>query len=115
MYNKPNSGGVDGPRRETDRTEELRQSRHAKEGGFMMVYCPIHWFPEAYYEFLGRRSVTPTAECNPDGSWTRWAASGVETLPAAWFDLEDQIASLDATGQEMAMVSSLGPHSDLDG
>jgi aminocarboxymuconate-semialdehyde decarboxylase len=79
------------------------------------VDCHIHWFPSAYYELLSRRSDAPRAERDGD----RWNyLNGNRTIHGMvpeWFDLDTQFETVARTGLDMAVISSMGVHSDLDG
>lgn len=79
------------------------------------VDCHIHWFPTAYYEFLARRSREPRAEFS-DGRWTYLnGARTIRAISPEWFDPDQQFETAALTGREMALVTSLGVHGDLDG
>jgi aminocarboxymuconate-semialdehyde decarboxylase len=75
----------------------------------------IHWFPNAYYELLAKRSDIPRAQ--RDGE--RWSYingnRSVLRLDPEWFDLDTQFETVAGTGHEMTVVTSMGIHSDLDG
>jgi aminocarboxymuconate-semialdehyde decarboxylase len=73
-----------------------------------------HWFPPAYYEFLSKRTTEPRTE--PDGDWWKFINGNrsVRMWPE-WFDLEQQFETAAGTGTDMALVSSAGIHSDMDG
>jgi aminocarboxymuconate-semialdehyde decarboxylase len=74
-----------------------------------------HWFPPCYYELLASRTEEPRAERDGD-DWNY--LNGARSEPGMvreWFDLDMQFETAARTGMEMALVSSMGIHSDLDG
>lgn len=75
----------------------------------------IHWFPKAYYEFLSQRSSEPRAELI-DGRWS-YINGGrtISSMSPEWQNLETQFETAAATGRDMALVTSMGVHGDLDG
>lgn len=79
-----------------------------------IVDCHIHWYPSSYYEFLAKRPDYPRATRAADG-WTYWKQGRTDTLSDIWFDLDEQFASMDATGHRISVISSMGILGDLDG
>ena len=74
----------------------------------------IHWFPEAYFELLEKRSGEPLAARDGD-HWRFVNGKRTERLSPEWFDLERQFETATETGLDMSVISSMGIHSDLDG
>jgi aminocarboxymuconate-semialdehyde decarboxylase len=78
------------------------------------VDAHIHWFPETYYKFLVKRSANPRAEYE-DGRWSYLNGDrSVHRMSPEWFNLDMHFATVAKTGHDMAIISSLGIHSDLD-
>lgn len=81
------------------------------------VDAHVHWVPPSYYQRLARRDAEPRTTPLEGGAWRY--ENGIRTigrLVPEWFDLDAQVATMDATGHaDMVMVNSLGVHSDLDG
>lgn len=75
----------------------------------------IHWFPNAYYELLSRRAQQPRTERDGDGWLYINDARDSYRVVNEWNNLELQFETVARTGMNMAMVSSMGIHSDLDG
>ena len=79
------------------------------------VDCHTHWFPTDYYDFLASRSIEPRAKAEDDGSY-HYINGNRSCHPwPEWFDLAMQFETVAKTGIDMAMVTSLGIHADLDG
>jgi aminocarboxymuconate-semialdehyde decarboxylase len=75
----------------------------------------IHWFPNAYYEFLAQRGAEPRTERDGDDAWFYVNGNRSVRMWPEWFDLDMQFETVAGTGMEMTLVSSMGIHSDLDG
>jgi aminocarboxymuconate-semialdehyde decarboxylase len=74
----------------------------------------IHWFPNSFYEFYSKRTEIPRTERNGN----RWhyvnGNRSVDMWPE-WFDLDMQWETVAKTGLDMAVITSMGVHSDFDG
>jgi aminocarboxymuconate-semialdehyde decarboxylase len=75
----------------------------------------VHWFPNAYYELLARRTDSPRAERDGSDAWHYINGNRSVRMWPEWFDLDRQFETVAGTGREIAMVSSMGIHADLDG
>jgi aminocarboxymuconate-semialdehyde decarboxylase len=74
----------------------------------------IHWFPDAYHEFLAQRGTEPRSE--RDGKWWKYMNGNRSVrLWPEWFDLDMQYETVAKTGMDMTLVTSMGISSDLEG
>ena len=79
----------------------------------------FHWWPRSVFEALCKRDGYPRAEKNDKGGYTYWRQAGGHpeggasrfNLSGEWFDLDKQLAHMDTTGYEVAVVCSAGPFS----
>lgn len=72
----------------------------------------FHWWPRSVFEHLCRRQDYPRAVANAQGSYNYLGkAERGEPLNgwAAWHDLEQQFAHMDALGHQISVVNSIGP------
>jgi aminocarboxymuconate-semialdehyde decarboxylase len=79
-----------------------------------IVDSHFHWWPRSIFEALCKREGYPRAEANGRGGYKYWrAGDGVPgfDLAAEWFDIDKQLARMDATGYEVDVVCSIGPFS----
>jgi aminocarboxymuconate-semialdehyde decarboxylase len=74
----------------------------------------VHWFPHAYYDLLAKRTDIPRAERDGD-HWQYINGNRSVRMWPEWFDLEMQFETAAGTGYDLAMITSMGIHSDLDG
>jgi aminocarboxymuconate-semialdehyde decarboxylase len=74
----------------------------------------FHYYPREIFEALCKRTGFPRAERDDKGGYRYFRHEGAPpTLKPwkEWFDLDDQLARMDATGHQIDVVSSLGPYS----
>lgn len=74
----------------------------------------FHWYPRSVWDALCSRPGWPHVEADGKGGY-RYSREG-DPVPsntpwAAWFDLDEQLAHMDALGHEIDVISSLGPFS----
>lgn len=72
----------------------------------------FHWWPRSFMEELGRRPGYPDVTVNDRGGYAyKRHAGSADTLNSwkEWFDLDDQLAYMDALGHEVGVVCSIGP------
>jgi aminocarboxymuconate-semialdehyde decarboxylase len=72
----------------------------------------FHWWPRSFLEELGRRPGYPDVTVNDRGGYAyKRHAGSADTLNSwkEWFDLDDQLAYMDALGHEVGVVCSIGP------
>lgn len=83
----------------------------------------FHWWPRPFFEKLCKRSGYPSTRDNGKGGYVylREERSGERPwfdIWAEWFDLDQQLAHMDALGHQIDVVGSIGPFSvhfsDLD-
>jgi len=74
----------------------------------------IHWFPHSFYEFLSQRTQEPRT-VRKDNTWDYVNGNRSVAMWPEWFDLDMQFETVAASGMDMALVTSMGVHSDLDG
>jgi aminocarboxymuconate-semialdehyde decarboxylase len=80
-----------------------------------VVDAHIHWFPNAYYEFLAQRTDLPRAKRDGDDAWFYINGNRSVRMWPEWFDLDMQFETFAGTGSDMTLITSMGIHSDLDG
>ena len=80
-----------------------------------IVDSHFHWWPRPVFEHLCKRKGYP--KCVPDGKngydylrKEKGADYILNTWPA-WFDIDEQLAHMDALGHQIDVVSSIGPFS----
>jgi aminocarboxymuconate-semialdehyde decarboxylase len=74
----------------------------------------FHWWPRSVFEQLCTRDLFPRARVNDIGGYMyqRHGGSGDElNIWAEWFDLDEQLAHMDALGHHVDVVCSIGPFS----
>lgn len=81
-----------------------------------ILNCHVHWFPRSVFEDLCKRTTGyPRAERNTRGGYNLYATYGNIGVGGwgqnIWFDLDDHLRHMDATGHEIDFICSLGPFS----
>jgi aminocarboxymuconate-semialdehyde decarboxylase len=81
-----------------------------------ILNCHAHWFPRSVFEDLCKRTnVYPRAEPNSRGGYNLYPTYGNVGVGGwgqnIWFDLNDHIRHMDATGHDIEFICSLGPFS----
>jgi aminocarboxymuconate-semialdehyde decarboxylase len=74
----------------------------------------FHWWPRSFFDTLCRRADYPRAEPTREGGynyWRREGSTGLLDLEPEWFDLDQELAKMDALGHEVGVVCSIGPMS----
>jgi aminocarboxymuconate-semialdehyde decarboxylase len=72
----------------------------------------FHWWPRSFFDTLCRRKDYPLTRANPDGGYSYWrrpGSTGLLNLEPEWFDLERELAHMDALGHDVGVVCSIGP------
>jgi aminocarboxymuconate-semialdehyde decarboxylase len=74
----------------------------------------FHYYPREIFERLCERTGYPRAERDGKGGYRYYRHEGAPpTLKPwkEWFDLDEQLARMDATGHQVDVICSLGPYS----
>ena len=74
----------------------------------------FHWWPRSVFEQTLQRSTYPRVERNANGGFDLCRNPGVtgrSRQNAEWFDLDEQLAHMDALGHEVDVICSIGPFS----
>ena len=79
-----------------------------------LVDSHIHWFPHSFYEVLSRRTEEPRT-VRKGNTWDYVYGKRSVAMWPEWFDLDMQWETQAKTGMDMALISSMGVHSDLEG
>ena len=72
----------------------------------------FHWWPRSFLDMLGKRAGYPQVGPNDRGGYAyKRRADSADTLNSwkEWFDLDDQLAYMDAMGHDVGVVCSIGP------
>jgi len=75
----------------------------------------FHWWPRSFFEALCDRKGYPRAERDGVGGYKYWRHENARCehlhVWPAWFDLDEQLAHMDALGHQVDVVCSIGPMS----
>lgn len=77
-----------------------------------IVDSHFHWWPARVMKALEAREGFPRADVNARGGYTytgSGARKGTVASWAAWYDLDEQFAHMDALGHEIDAIGSIGP------
>lgn len=72
----------------------------------------FHYRPRAFFDHLCKRNGFPHCKVNDKGGFTYWRKEGKEPTfdwGTVWFDLEHQMERMQQDGNEVDVISSLGP------
>jgi aminocarboxymuconate-semialdehyde decarboxylase len=72
----------------------------------------FHYRPRAFFDYLCKRNGYPYCRTNDIGGFTYWRKEGEEPTfdwGTKWFDLEGQMRRMQEDGNEVDVISSLGP------
>jgi aminocarboxymuconate-semialdehyde decarboxylase len=74
----------------------------------------FHYQPRAFFNYLCRRNGYPHAKVNARGGFTYWRKEGREPtfdFGPVWFDVDPLIARMQEDGNNVDVISSVGPFS----
>src|SRR5579862_617612 len=104
-------------RRSTDRNSGSMRPRARDNGDSVMriIDSHFHWWPRSVFEALAKRKDLPRAVPHGRDGYLFLGPSGREEKYMAawseWFDIDEQLAHMDALGHEVDVVCSIGPFS----
>ena len=74
----------------------------------------FHYLPREIFEALCERTVYPLVERDGKGGYRYYRRPNAPPTNKPWrewFDLDEQLQRMDATGHQVDVISSIGPHS----